>query len=413
MPTQGGFGQNSTHMQAVRRATRDAPPRCSAAEAYYALEHVREAVVTLCPTSRWLELAANAYPCMSSFVDIGSNKGHTGASFFGLWAREASGLRGVHHWWQSAYNSSQSHCGYCRDCLEIDRARLVNCTENTAAPTQLHTIQVHSFDGSRSLVNHIRTSASRLFPRLRENWSVHWGVVSNRSGMATFAQGPFGAETSHIIDPSAATDSARQKDSRSTFEQVRVWTVDEFARAHGLQSIDVLKIDAEGHDPMVVYGSRESLHTRRIKLLFFEHNMYPSWVSIRLEAIVVELDEAGYVCYLGGEVAMVRLTGCWRDEWDVFHPQTGLIHGGNRALGVNVFCASLAHAPALVDAYEAASLRLGRNVVDMVAACEGLCRPQVKSRWDRARIAYKSNRSLTGARVQIAKEAGLPLPTFT
>lgn len=267
--------------------------------------------MTLCPTSRWLELAANAYPCMSSFVDIGSNKGHTGASFFGLWAREASGLRGVHHWWQLAYNSSQSHCGYCRDCLEIDRARLVNCTENTAAPTQLHTIQVHSFDGSRSLVNHIRTSASRWFPRLRENWSVHWGVVSNRSGMATFAQGPGGAETSHIIDPSAATDSARQKDSRSTFEQVRVWTVDEFARAHGLQSIDVLKIDAEGHDPMVVYGSRESLHTRRIKLLFFEHNMFPSWVNIRLESIVVELEEAGYVCYLGGEVAMVRLTGCW------------------------------------------------------------------------------------------------------
>jgi hypothetical protein len=87
MPT-GGLGQNSTHMQAVRRATREAPPRCSAAEAYYALEHVREAVVTLCPTSLWLELAANAYPCMSSFVDIGSNKGHTLVRAFLVCGRE-------------------------------------------------------------------------------------------------------------------------------------------------------------------------------------------------------------------------------------------------------------------------------------------------------------------------------------
>ena len=134
----GEVGQNST-MQAERRASREAPPRCSVAEAYYALEHVREAVVTLCPTSRWLELAANAYPCMSSFVDIGSNKGHTGASFFGLWAREASGLRGVHHWWQLAYDNS-SHRRATVDTVGI-AWRLIVHDRSIARRTRLGLLQ--------------------------------------------------------------------------------------------------------------------------------------------------------------------------------------------------------------------------------------------------------------------------------
>ena len=378
-------------------ATHGALPRCSTAEALYAVEHVKEAVVTLC------QLAANHYPCMNTFVDVGSNKGHTGAIFFGLWAREASGIHGVSHWWQAAWNSSKGSCGYCKDCLEFERERPIGCSEDAAAGP--HVIRVHSFDGSRSLVEHVRTSAVRLFPLVQHHWSVHWAVVSNRSGVATFGQQ--NGETDQI-DGEANGQQGSDASSKNS-AQVRMWTIDEFAQEHGLQTLDVLKIDAEGHDPMVLSGASETLRSRRVKLIYFEYGMFPSWVSIRLESVVALLERSGYACYLGGEVAMVRLTGCWRDEWDLFHPRTGLILGGNRALGVNVFCASLVNAPALADAFEASSLWPGRKLAD----CAGLCRPQVMTRYDRAKISHKTNVSIGLARMEVAARAGLPLPIFT
>ena len=342
---------------------------------------------------------------MRTFIDIGSNKGHTGASFFGLWAREASGLHGIHHWWQVAWNHSKGHCGYCKDCLEIERARPVNCSKDPAAGP--HAIRVHSFDGSHTLVEHVSHARSQVAPRLQDLWSVHWAVVSNRSGMATFGQGA--GETSHIQD-ALPPSGLPGKDGQTS--RVRMWTLDEFATVHNLPIVDVLKIDAEGHDPMVLYGASHTLRTRQVKLLFFEHGLFPSWVSIRLKSVIALLEDAGYACYLGGEVAMVRLTGCWRDEWDLFHPQTGLIHGGNRALGVNVFCASLAHAPALVDAFEAASLWRGRSRAGMLAECAELCKPQVLSRHDRSKISRRTNASIGPARMKVAKDAGLLLPNF-
>ena len=116
-----------------------------------------------------------------------------------------------------------------------------------------------------------------------------------------------------------------------------------------------------------------------------------------------------FVCYLGGETALIRLTGCWADEWDIMHPHTALIYGGNRALGVNVFCASQTHAPMLVKAYEARALGgEGKKLAD----CEGLCWPHVTSRLAREKIAHKTNVSLATARRDIAKRAGVPLPTF-
>ena len=69
----------------------------------------------------------------------GSNKGHTGASFFGLWAREASGLRGVHHWWQLAYDNS-SHRRATVDTVGI-AWRLIVHDRSIARRTRLGLLQ--------------------------------------------------------------------------------------------------------------------------------------------------------------------------------------------------------------------------------------------------------------------------------
>ena len=70
----------------------------------------------------------------------GSNKGHTGASFFGLWAREASGLRGVHHCGQLAYDNSSHPTRATVDTVGI-AWRLIVHDRSIARRTRLGLLQ--------------------------------------------------------------------------------------------------------------------------------------------------------------------------------------------------------------------------------------------------------------------------------
>ena len=53
-------------------------------------------------------------------------------------------------------------------------------------------------------------------------------------------------------------------------EQVDVTTLDDWTATQGIESIDVLKIDAEGHDLEVLAGASRLLAQRRIRFLLIE-----------------------------------------------------------------------------------------------------------------------------------------------
>lgn len=54
-------------------------------------------------------------------------------------------------------------------------------------------------------------------------------------------------------------------------EEVALETIDRFCEQHGIQKIDFLKIDAEGHDVDVLEGARESLRRGIIQIVQFEY----------------------------------------------------------------------------------------------------------------------------------------------
>ena len=72
--------------------------------------------------------------------------------------------------------------------------------------------------------------------------------------------------------------------------------------------IDILLIDAEGHDPLVLAGSIKSLKLKRIRVIIFEYHNIGIWRKTILSLWITKLSELGYVCYYEGK-DMWRLTG--------------------------------------------------------------------------------------------------------
>jgi hypothetical protein len=86
----------------------------------------------------------------------------------------------------------------------------------------------------------------------------------------------------HVIAPGAATNSLHKPPDApddSTTEEVVMRTLDEYADSAQLDHITLVKIDAEGHDLVVLQGARGLLAKQRISVAQFEYNH--RWVYSR------------------------------------------------------------------------------------------------------------------------------------
>jgi FkbM family methyltransferase len=62
-------------------------------------------------------------------------------------------------------------------------------------------------------------------------------------------------------------------------EQVELITLDEYSTRAGLESVDLLKIDAEGHDYLVLTGALQLLSNHSVRVVQFEYNF--RWIGAR------------------------------------------------------------------------------------------------------------------------------------
>jgi len=85
-----------------------------------------------------------------------------------------------------------------------------------------------------------------------------------------------------------------------------------FFQEHALTQVDVLKIDAEGFDPLVLDGAYSVLAKDGVRVLMFEYHGLGVWKSrASLQVVVERLDVYGWDCYLDGAPELTRLTRCW------------------------------------------------------------------------------------------------------
>eukprot|EP00746_Dinoflagellata_sp_MGD_P147926 gnl/MRDRNA2_/MRDRNA2_80231_c0_seq4.p1 gnl/MRDRNA2_/MRDRNA2_80231_c0~~gnl/MRDRNA2_/MRDRNA2_80231_c0_seq4.p1 ORF type:complete len:227 (-),score=12.27 gnl/MRDRNA2_/MRDRNA2_80231_c0_seq4:42-668(-) len=95
--------------------------------------------------------------------------------------------------------------------------------------------------------------------------------------------------------------------------QVNISTVDQFMSESQFSQLDVLTIDAEGHDPAVLAGASKALRTVRYLTFEVHQDIENSpWEGTSLLSQVEYLDALEFDCYwAGANGRLQRITGCW------------------------------------------------------------------------------------------------------
>ena len=112
-------------------------------------------------------------------------------------------------------------------------------------------------------------------------------------------------------------------------------TVDAVAERRG-RPVEVLLIDAEGHDPNVMKGAARTLASGTIGYLEFEVNNAGAWKFTSLNDTVVELDHSGFDCFWAGKSHLFLITRCWHAAYENRGGSFGSVWG-------NVVCAHRKH----------------------------------------------------------------------
>mmetsp|Transcript_14857 Transcript_14857/g.27484 ORF Transcript_14857/g.27484 Transcript_14857/m.27484 type:complete len:480 (+) Transcript_14857:95-1534(+) len=350
----------------------------------------------------WMRLVQMMMPEAGVFIDIGSNKGYTGARFFALWNPELGLTSKIHYRnvKQVCTYPEMLECGACGDCNDdtgpfIDMHKRVcgRNSGNTADPGKVqpmkkasqflcqsrrdrfNPIRVFSFDGNKHLVEGLRDAIdynsgpgeSSLRKKTVEDYLDHstpsnpgaliaqsWSV-ENRAFTETCAPGEtltfqLDGELGHIADEER-DNSAKELKRQAKFGKVEsvsvpCITVDQLIAREELEHIDILKVDTEGHDLAVLDGARQAIEAGKVSVILFEYNVF--WPEKRkgepaLKAVVAELAQNDFACYLEGKNALVRLSYCWSNilatrQWS------------------NIYCISTKNTEELVKVFDSYSL---------------------------------------------------------
>jgi FkbM family methyltransferase len=142
-----------------------------------------------------------------------------------------------------------------------------------------------------------RATFDRLSNRFRERAETVAinAACSRKPGNASMHIFGNGAGTNSLVEPIDGLSGNR--------EEVRLTTIDLECASRGIDKIDLLKIDAEGHDFDVMVGACEMLDAHRVRFVQFEYNQ--RWIGARnyLRDVFSFLNPKGYV--------VGKLCGTW------------------------------------------------------------------------------------------------------
>ena len=88
-------------------------------------------------------------------------------------------------------------------------------------------------------------------------------AISNKEGFCKLSEGNVGAGSEFIVK--------NENDLSSNYENAMQTTLDNFTSAYNIKKINLLKIDAEGMDENVLYGSENLLQNNMIDYMIIEY----------------------------------------------------------------------------------------------------------------------------------------------
>jgi FkbM family methyltransferase len=144
-------------------------------------------------------------------------------------------------------------------------------------------------------------AVERLGERVRsagiEGLEVVQAAVGDKAGRATFHAEQYCGETSGFYSAALLRPA--------TPIEVEVVRLDDLAESRGLAEIDMLKIDAEGHDARVLLGAERLLRRNAVAVIQFEYNRPWIMAGSTLTQVSSWLNSLGY------EVKLLRRDGLY------------------------------------------------------------------------------------------------------
>jgi FkbM family methyltransferase len=138
--------------------------------------------------------------------------------------------------------------------------------------------RVHMFDPSPENYGELcnrEDSLAGLGPEESERITAHQSAMGRNPGMATLYSNDDGSPLASLYPHEQNGYPGVLRDVRlDTTIEVKVDTVDEFISRNEIASVEIMKIDTEGHEMDVMRGAAQSIHVGKIKLILFEFGMH-------------------------------------------------------------------------------------------------------------------------------------------
>jgi FkbM family methyltransferase len=150
-------------------------------------------------------------------------------------------------------------------------------------------------------------AAERLRTRFGNRVQVISAAAGDEEGVATFWEELGAGERSSVL-PGFSGEAVERS--------VPMTTIDALATDHGLDQIDLLKIDVEGFDARVIRGASGLLKERRIEALQFEYNRPWATAGDTLLGTIRELEELSYQTFLLTSHGLKNIDPDWGEFFD-------------------------------------------------------------------------------------------------
>ena len=267
-----------------------------------------------CPKSSMWSAFHEADPSRDKVVvNVGGNKGYSLVHLLEMFHPELE-LTSRKHYERikRMYPEAPTLCGNCGDCRDafVASTRLEDRNIQTTGHLTMHVVE--PLPSNVKILEMLQRESGHS-----KHIHVHHGAISG-SADTLFADmdkcGTPGTEDCNLT----ATASG------SNVLAVPVWTLQSFLANTGLQRVDMLLVDTEGHDGAAIMYSEPIFKSQRVRLLEFEYHKVGLWGpgsdKYQLHPVVDMLDEYDYSCFFADKAgSLVELSGtCWNDRYEFF-----------------------------------------------------------------------------------------------
>jgi FkbM family methyltransferase len=183
--------------------------------------------------------------------------------------------------------------------------------------------RVHLFDPSpenyRELTNEDDSLAGFTASEFRR-LVVHACGLGAAPGTATLYTNEDGSPLSSLYPHEEPGWGERMKHIRLSHRvEVRIDTVDRALSASGIESVDLMKIDTEGHEMDVLLGAEHALRARKVDLITFEFGVHQVESRHFFKDYWLHLTERGYHLFFIDDAGTVTPLERYEYRWEQFN----------------------------------------------------------------------------------------------